>query len=265
MNSVLKESDERREKDDLNMVTDGGKNEEYSSNEIPVISADKEIDTKDSAEDKPETFSGFSPQNLAAKLLSSLNNKDEQREETNNMLIFDDLNELKNAEESKIETGAETLNKDEKDTKISNKDETSVNDHDHSVEIQKEQIVESLMDNLLNEIKTSLFPVRIDYPDFFDFTDPRNIIPGNRKLVFESANGIETDFASIDNYLKDVIDEIMKNESIFINNILTPIQRDSMEMLRLLQSSDIGSYGHFDTYDHIAPRFCSREGYDVKN
>jgi len=45
----------------------------------------------------------------------------------------------------------------------------------------------------------------------------------------------------------------MKNESSFINNILTPIQRDPMEMLRLLQTSDIGNYAHFDTYDPVFP------------
>lgn len=73
------------------------------------------------------------------------------------------------------------------------------------------------------------------------------------KLAFVNEKGLVTDFSALDNYLKDVIDEIMKNESTFINNILTPIMRDPFEMLRMLQTSEIGNYLHFDTYDNIIP------------
>lgn len=73
------------------------------------------------------------------------------------------------------------------------------------------------------------------------------------KLAFESEKGISTDFSVLDLYLKEVIDEIMKGESLFINNILTPIQRDPFEMMKLLQTSDIGNYIHFDTYDPVVP------------
>lgn len=45
----------------------------------------------------------------------------------------------------------------------------------------------------------------------------------------------------------------MNKESLFINNILTPIQRDPFEMMHLLQASEIGSYEHFDTYDMVIP------------
>lgn len=207
----------------------------------------------------------FSPQNLAAKLLSSLNNKSDQSLKVNDMLIYDDVSDQmpeiiapKYTNESKdtaIETGEESLN-----TSPLQHKEPEMIDH-------REEIVDDLLDRLVYEIKDNLFPRRDGLCDYMDINDPISCFAplgkslysqfsNNQlitKLAFESEKGIGTDLGVLDHYLKDVIDEIMKNESTFINNILTPIQRDPMEMLRLLQSSEIGNYAHFDTYDPIIP------------
>ena len=218
---------------------------------------------------------GFSPQNLAAKLLNSLNNKSEKQENTNEMLIFDNdqpkpienlepktLEKLEPEEEQKdsgIESGVETLSI-VPFVEIHSKKQNEFN--------QKENIVDLLLSQLVNEIKENMFPARPTLDSFLDANDPTSCYaPMGKspfswfsiqsdlisKLAFENDKGISTGFNSCDFYLKDVIDEIMKNESTFINNILTPIQRDPMEMMRLLQTSDIGNYSHFDTYDPIIP------------
>ena len=38
----------------------------------------------------------------------------------------------------------------------------------------------------------------------------------------------------------------MENESNFIDNLLEPVRRNPIEMLQLLQNSDLGSYEHFE-------------------
>lgn len=117
----------------------------------------------------------------------------------------------------------------------------------------------------MDQLMQSLFPVRHKFDHNFEVMDAASCYDSQSpfswfatqqsvsKLAFEDDKGIMTDFNILDAYLKEIIDEIMKNESTFINNILTPIQRDPFEMLRLLQSSDIGNYSHFDTYDPVIP------------
>jgi hypothetical protein len=131
----------------------------------------------------------------------------------------------------------------------------------------REELVDHLYNQLVNEIKEFLFPQRPGIDQYLDMSDPTSCYASaaklafnwfgstglNKKLAFESIKGISPDFSVLDIYLKEIIEEIMKNESSFINNILTPIQRDPIEMLRLLQTSDIGNYSHFDTYDPIYP------------
>lgn len=38
----------------------------------------------------------------------------------------------------------------------------------------------------------------------------------------------------------------MENESGFIDNLLEPVRRNPLDMLQLLQNSDLGSYEHFE-------------------
>lgn len=131
----------------------------------------------------------------------------------------------------------------------------------------REELVDHLYNQFVNEIKEFLFPMRPGIHHYLNMNDPNSYYSSqgqdvfdwfspsgpNKRLAIKNGKGFSHDFSIIDAYLKEVIEEIMENESTFINNILTPIQRDPMEMLRLLQSSDIGSYFHFDTYDPVFP------------
>ena len=117
-----------------------------------------------------------------------------------------------------------------------------------------DKVSELVLTTLWNEIKESLFPARVhpkQTDDHWPVANPPKNVQFSRKLAFEGE--VTTSFPHIDMYLKEVIDEIIKNESMFINNILTPIQRDSIEMLHLIRTSDIGNYSHFDTYDYVIP------------
>lgn len=51
---------------------------------------------------------------------------------------------------------------------------------------------------------------------------------------------------SIEKYLEEVIENIMENESNFIDNLLEPVRWNPIDMLQLLQNSDLGSYEHFE-------------------
>jgi hypothetical protein len=52
--------------------------------------------------------------------------------------------------------------------------------------------------------------------------------------------GIRTDLMAIETYVNEVIDAIMENESSFIDNLLTPIKRNPLDILNVLQSTEIG-------------------------
>ena len=58
-------------------------------------------------------------------------------------------------------------------------------------------------------------------------------------------DGIKTDLKAIENYVEEVISNVMENESGFIDSLLEPIRQSPLEMLNLLQNSDLGSYEHF--------------------
>ena len=51
---------------------------------------------------------------------------------------------------------------------------------------------------------------------------------------------------SVEKYLEEVISTIMENESNFIDSLLEPVRKSPLDMLSLLQNSDLGSYEHFE-------------------
>ena len=77
-----------------------------------------------------------------------------------------------------------------------------------------------------------------------------------RKLVNEDGGGIKTDFHAIDKYLDEIIGHIMGNklsvimllekESAFIENLLTPIARNPLQVMYTLQNADLGTCEHFE-------------------
>jgi hypothetical protein len=259
------ENKEEIEQDDEIIQEKDFKQEDETEEEKKQIKDLKPLETEDIGiminknEDKaiPEVFS---PQNMAAKLLSSLNNKQDKIVAGNDMLIYDDTILAKSPDVDQQED-IELTNNDLKDTQIETGTEDLVQQNIleyKNREIQSENpgdlIAEELINQLILEIQENLFPQRYqNQQDFWHIKDPSFNSYNIRKLAFEGNKGIQTDFSIIDTYFKEVIEEIIKNESTFINNILTPIQRDPCEMLHLLRTSDIGSYSHFDTYDPIYP------------
>ena len=54
-------------------------------------------------------------------------------------------------------------------------------------------------------------------------------------------------------FVEDVISRILDNESVFVEKLMTPVPRDPLTMLSLLQNSDLGSYQHFENYSITTP------------
>ena len=52
--------------------------------------------------------------------------------------------------------------------------------------------------------------------------------------MIDDDKGIKTDLVSIESYVNEVIDAIMENESNFIDNLLTPIKRNPLDILNIL-------------------------------
>lgn len=92
--------------------------------------------------------------------------------------------------------------------------------------------------DILAEVITNLVPKRDLAPFSITPMNFRNIIDANKRKKF--------DLLAIEKYLEQVIESIMENESGFIDNLLEPVRRNPVDMLQLLQNSDLGSYEHFE-------------------
>lgn len=74
--------------------------------------------------------------------------------------------------------------------------------------------------------------------------------------MIDKKEGLNTDIASIRCYVDEVIEAIMgksssissrvENESSFIENLLTPIRRNPVDMLFLIQNTEIASFDRFE-------------------
>ena len=67
-----------------------------------------------------------------------------------------------------------------------------------------------------------------------------------KRVLVDPEWGIKTDVQSVEKYIEEVIGTIMENESNFIENLLEPVRKSPLDMLSLLQNSDLGSYEHFE-------------------
>lgn len=71
-------------------------------------------------------------------------------------------------------------------------------------------------------------------------------MPTTTRIIVDIDNRKRFDLVSIEKYLEEVIESIMENESGFIDNLLEPVRKNPIDMLQLLQNSDLGSYEHFE-------------------
>ena len=126
-------------------------------------------------------------------------------------------------------------------------------------ERQGEVFADMLVSLLLQEVRESMFPERPPYLRNSAASEEQMISgigPAQetavRKLAF-TREGINTEVMAFEGYLHEIIGGIIENESLFISNILTPIARDPLAVLSLLQNSEIGTSEHFDQYTVITP------------
>jgi hypothetical protein len=86
-----------------------------------------------------------------------------------------------------------------------------------------------------------------------------------RFLIFER-KGIKTDLFAIEKYVEEVLDEtmsklkiyflliIIEDKNRFLVAINTALSKKSLDVLNLLQNSEIGSYEHFEVnYPSVLP------------
>lgn len=104
---------------------------------------------------------------------------------------------------------------------------------------QSDTITNDLFYQILAEVISEPVPKR----DLSVFTLQPQV--SSRKLIDPSKKK-EFELMAIEKYLEEVIESIMENESNFIDNLLEPVRKNPIEMLQLLQNSDLGSYEHFE-------------------
>ena len=102
-----------------------------------------------------------------------------------------------------------------------------------------DRITNDLFYEILADIITDPFPRR----DLSIFSMQPQM---NRRIIIDSDRRKCFELLAIEKYLEEVIEAIMENESGFIDNLLEPVRRNPIDMLQLLQNSDLGSYEHFE-------------------
>jgi hypothetical protein len=102
-----------------------------------------------------------------------------------------------------------------------------------------EMITNDLFYEILADIITNPVPHR-------DLSPFQIQVQTSKRQLVDVIKRKKFDLLAIEKYLEEVIETIMENESSFIDNLLEPVRRNPIEMLQLLQNSDLGSYEHFE-------------------
>jgi hypothetical protein len=109
--------------------------------------------------------------------------------------------------------------------------------------LDNEKRADTLTNELFYQVLAEIISDPIPKRDLSIFTLQSN--DAKRKLVNLDRRKL-FDLFVIEKYLEEVIESIMENESGFIDNLLEPVRRNPIDMLQLLQNSDLGSYEHFE-------------------
>lgn len=109
--------------------------------------------------------------------------------------------------------------------------------------LEKEKRADVITNDLFYEILADIITDPIPKRDLSIFA--LQPLSGQRKLV-DPEKRKPFDLFTVEKYLEEVIESIMENESGFIDNLLEPVRRNPIDMLQLLQNSDLGSYEHFE-------------------
>ena len=109
--------------------------------------------------------------------------------------------------------------------------------------LQKEKQTDLITNDLFYEILADIITDPIPRRDLSIFAlQPQS----NRRFMVDPIKRKNFELFAIEKYLEEVIENIMENESGFIDNLLEPVRRNPLDMLQLLQNSDLGSYEHFE-------------------
>jgi hypothetical protein len=109
--------------------------------------------------------------------------------------------------------------------------------------LENEKRADAVTNELFYQVLAEIISDPIPKRDLSIFTLQSN--DAKRKLVDPDRRKLFDLFVT-EKYLEEVIESIMENESGFIDNLLEPVRRNPIDMLQLLQNSDLGSYEHFE-------------------
>jgi hypothetical protein len=169
----------------------------------------------------------------------------------------DDIPAISYSDEDKNFYKAQVYNGDQAHDKEENSDDSDSQDLDNknsdliisktplpeSSALEKEKRADVITNDLFYEILADIITEPIPKRDLSIFAlQPHS---GQRKLADPEKKKL-FDLFTIEKYLEEVIESIMENESGFIDNLLEPVRKNPIDMLQLLQNSDLGSYEHFE-------------------
>lgn len=117
--------------------------------------------------------------------------------------------------------------------------------------LQKEKNSDVITNDIFYEILADIITNPIPHRDLSEFNLllPMSLSPpqvGFPFCLIDTEKRKKFDLLAIEKYLEEVIESIMENESGFIDNLLEPVRKSPIDMLQLLQNSDLGSYEHFE-------------------
>lgn len=64
-------------------------------------------------------------------------------------------------------------------------------------------------------------------------------------IKFFEKKGIKTDLFAIEKYVDEVIEEVKINRAEFMKEINSPVEKNALEHLFIMQNSEIGTCDHF--------------------
>ena len=109
-----------------------------------------------------------------------------------------------------------------------------------SPDIRAKLVTDAIVDMLLQEVKTNLFPERPD--------QNKQLAREEKKEEKKKLSGIKTALWNVESYISEVFQEIVKDPERFIASLSIPLNRDPIFILGQIQNEDSE---YFDTIEQI--------------
>ena len=221
------------DEDASDQQTPEGVNDEPFANQVEPSSSPIKEDASDTFASRKQSQSDTTDKNDIPVISYSEEDKSSEEEKLKGAIIVQSK-EAESEEESESEEEVNIKNSD-----LVTSDIPKEAPAQSESEAQADMITNDLFYEILANIITDPIPKR----DLSIFALQAQT--PNRKLVSQEKRK-NFDLYAIEKYLEEVIESIMENESNFIDNLLEPVRRNPIDMLQLLQNSDLGSYEHFE-------------------